>query len=57
MTDQTWDDGQYTDDDVIEAADHSGYLSVSDYVSGDNALEPDHTDGFGDADGDGDGGY
>lgn len=47
----TWDDGHYTEDDVIEAADHSGYLSMSDYISGDNALEPDYSDDGADDDG------
>ena len=41
----TWDDGHYTEDDVIEAADHSGYLSVSDYISGDDPLAPDPSGG------------
>ncbi|PPK68524.1 hypothetical protein CLV40_105253 [Actinokineospora auranticolor] len=39
--DKTWDDGHYGEDDVIEAADGKGYLSVSDYTHGDNGLEPD----------------
>jgi hypothetical protein len=38
---QTWDDGELGEDDVIEAADHTGYTSVSDYVSGTNGYEPD----------------
>jgi hypothetical protein len=37
----TWDDGHYTEDDVIESADHTGYTSVSDFVHGTNGMEPD----------------
>ena len=32
--DKTWDDGRLDSDDVIEAADHTGYESVDDYVHG-----------------------
>ncbi|GAB3851322.1 hypothetical protein ACFPIJ_52950 [Dactylosporangium cerinum] len=38
---KTWNDGAYTADDVIESADHTGYTSVSDYVSGEDGLTPD----------------
>jgi hypothetical protein len=37
----TWDDGHYTEDDVIESADHTGYLSVDDYVHDVNGMDPD----------------
>ncbi|MFI6369543.1 hypothetical protein [Streptomyces sp. NPDC050546] len=37
----TWDDGEYTSDEVIEAADHQGYLSMDDYIHDHNALAPD----------------
>jgi hypothetical protein len=40
-TDPTWDDGNLTEHDVIESADHTGYTSVSDYVAGENGYEPD----------------
>ncbi|MFD5624559.1 hypothetical protein [Streptomyces yangpuensis] len=39
--DQTWDDGHLTENEVIEAADGTGYTSVSDYVHGENGHEPD----------------
>lgn len=39
--DKTWGDGQYTADEVIESADHTGYTSVSDYVHGDDGVDPD----------------
>ncbi len=38
---QTWDDGHLTENEVIEAADGTGYTSVSDYVHGENGHEPD----------------
>lgn len=41
MSEMTWDDGHYTSDDVIEAADHTGYLSMDDYIHGDNGMAPD----------------
>jgi hypothetical protein len=41
MSEMTWGDGQYTEDDVIEAADHTGYLSMDDYIHDNNGLEPD----------------
>ena len=41
MSEKTWEEGQYTEDDVIESADGTGYLSPSEFVSGDNGLEPD----------------
>jgi hypothetical protein len=43
-TDHTWDDGQLTEHDVIESADHTGYTSVADYVAGENGHEPDPVD-------------
>ncbi|MFE0731575.1 hypothetical protein [Streptomyces antibioticus] len=48
---QTWDDGRLTEDDVIEAADGTGYTSVSEYVSGENGYEPDGTGDLGDTSG------
>ena len=39
--DPTWDEGNLTEDDVIEAADHTGYTSPSDYYSGTDGHEPD----------------
>lgn len=39
--DKTWGESEYTEDDVIEAADHTGYTSYSDYIAGDNGLDPD----------------
>ncbi|MFF0592203.1 hypothetical protein [Streptomyces antibioticus] len=48
---QTWDDGRLTEDDVIEAADGTGYTSVSEYVSGENGYEPDDTGDLGDTSG------
>lgn len=39
--DPTWDDGHLTEDDVIEAADHTGYTSPSDYYEGVGGYEPD----------------
>lgn len=44
-TGQTWDDGRLAEDDVIEAADHTGYTSVSDYIAGDDGYEPDPVSG------------
>lgn len=41
MSEPTWGGGEYTPDDVIEAADHTGYTSPSEYVDGANGLEPD----------------
>ncbi|WP_203980284.1 hypothetical protein [Planotetraspora silvatica] len=38
---ETWDDGHYTPDDVIEAADHTAYLSMDDYIHDNNGMEPD----------------
>ncbi len=38
---RTWDDGHLTESEVIEAADGTGYTSVSDYVHGENGHEPD----------------
>lgn len=38
---QTWDEGLLTDDDVIEAADGTGYTSVSQYVAGADGHAPD----------------
>lgn len=38
---KTWDDGELGESDVIEAADHEGFTSVSEYVSGTNAHDPD----------------
>ncbi|TYB45713.1 hypothetical protein [Actinomadura chibensis] len=46
MPEKTWGDGEYTEDDVIESADHTGYTSVSDYVHDENALAPDPVDDF-----------
>ena len=40
-SDQTWDDGQLTESDVIESADGTGYTSVSEFVAGENGYEPD----------------
>lgn len=54
MIGKTWGDGEYTGDEVIEAADHTGYTSYSDYFAGDNGLDPDPVEvdsgdaGFGD---------
>ncbi|WP_157879633.1 hypothetical protein [Streptomyces yangpuensis] len=38
---QPWDDGYLTEHEVIEAADGTGYTSVSHYVHGENGHEPD----------------
>ncbi|WP_405654826.1 hypothetical protein [Streptomyces sp. RK9] len=38
---QTWDEGLLTEDDVIEAADGTGYASVSQYVAGVDGHAPD----------------
>jgi hypothetical protein len=38
---QTWNDGQLTPDDVIVAADGTGYTSPSEYVDGTGGYEPD----------------
>ncbi|MFJ9767732.1 hypothetical protein ACIRUY_28295 [Streptomyces erythrochromogenes] len=38
---QTWDEGHLTESEVIEAADGTGYTSVSDYVHGENGHDPD----------------
>lgn len=38
---KTWDNGELTEHDVIEAADHTGYTSPSDYVRGDDPHDPD----------------
>ncbi|MFF3938077.1 hypothetical protein [Streptomyces phaeofaciens] len=40
---QTWDEGRLTEHDVIEAADGTGYTSVSAFVAGENGYEPDGT--------------
>jgi hypothetical protein len=37
----TWDEGELDEDDVIEAADHTGYTSVSDFVDGVDGHKPD----------------
>jgi hypothetical protein len=44
MAGPTWNDGQLGEDDVIEAADGTGYTSVSDFVSGEDGYEPDPVD-------------
>ena len=41
MTEPTWDDGRLNEHDVIEAADGTGYTSVSEFVEGENGFEPD----------------
>ncbi|MFH9074395.1 hypothetical protein [Streptomyces alboflavus] len=38
---QTWDEGLLTEGDVIEAADGTGYTSVSQYVAGVDGHTPD----------------
>lgn len=38
---KTWDEGELGESDVIEAANHEGYTSVSDYVTGTDPHEPD----------------
>lgn len=48
MTEKTWEEGQYTEDDVIESADGTGYLYPSEFVAGEGGLEPD--DGADDSD-------
>ena len=40
---QTWDEGRLAEHDVIEAADGTGYTSVSAFVAGENGYEPDDT--------------
>ncbi|MFJ8013887.1 hypothetical protein [Streptomyces sp. NPDC096339] len=50
----TWDDGRLTEDDVIEAADGTGYTSVSSYTAGEDGHEPDYDDEYDTAYDDGD---
>lgn len=48
MTERTWADGRYGEDDVIESADGTGYLTPSEYVAGDDGLEPDDSSDYDD---------
>lgn len=40
-TPQTWDDGRLGADDVIEAADGTGYESLDDFGAGESGFDPD----------------
>ncbi|MEO3788021.1 hypothetical protein ABGB12_32240 [Actinocorallia sp. B10E7] len=41
MSGPTWDDGELTEEDVIESSDHTGYTSPFDFDHGVNGHEPD----------------
>ncbi|MGW4033204.1 hypothetical protein ACWEFL_28570 [Streptomyces sp. NPDC004838] len=57
MGDPTYGDGAYEPDDVIQSADYTGYLFTSDYVAGENGMNPDATGPDADADTDAESGH
>lgn len=44
MTEPTYGDGTLGADDVIPSADYTGFLSQSEYITGDNGLDPEFGD-------------